>query len=239
MFFYKAGEKIGVDTLAQYAKGSGLGKSTGIMIENERNGLIPTSAWKKKRYNEPWQGGENLSIAIGQGFNLVTPLQMAVFIAAVGNGGTIYKPRILKNIVDANGNVIKKTEPEIAGGLPAGKNTLKIVRKGLFEAVHGKRGTARNYIKVKQKGIQVAGKTGTAQVFSRKKGEKFEKQENIEKYLRDHAWFVCYAPAKDPIIAISVMVEHGEHGSSSAAPIADAIITKYLENKGMIKKEEG
>jgi penicillin-binding protein 2 len=235
VFFYKLGGKIGVDTLAQYAKGSGLGKSTGILIENERNGLIPTSAWKKKRFKESWKGGENLSIAIGQGYNLVTPLQLAVFISAVGNGGTIYKPRILKSIVDTSGNVVKKTEPEIKGGLPAGKETLRIVRKGLLDVVHGVRGTARNYAKIK--GVKIAGKTGTAQVFSRKKGEKFDNKK-LAKTLKDHAWFVCYAPADNPIIAISIMVEHGEHGSSEAAPVAKQIIAKYFCLKGLLKEEE-
>ncbi|MBU2629252.1 MAG: penicillin-binding protein 2, partial [Proteobacteria bacterium] len=93
VFYYQAGDKSGVDTLAQYARGCGLGKKTGIMLENEKKGLVPTSAWKKERFKESWQGGETLSIAIGQGYNLVTPLQMAVFIAAAGNGGTLYRPR--------------------------------------------------------------------------------------------------------------------------------------------------
>ncbi|MCP4023692.1 MAG: penicillin-binding protein 2 [Desulfobacteraceae bacterium] len=234
VFYYQAGEKIGVDTLAQYAKGSGLGKKTGIMLANERSGLVPTSQWKKKRFNEPWQGGETLSISIGQGFNLVTPLQMAVVIAAVGNGGTLYKPRILKTVVDTNGEVIKKTEPEITGGLPASKETLKIVKQGLLNVVQGRHGSARQ---IKIKGTQIAGKTGTAQVYSRKKGEKFIKK-GLAKTLRDHAWFVCYAPANDPIIAIAVMIEHGESGSRTAAPVAKKIIAKYLQSKGILKENE-
>ena len=225
VFFYQAGEKVGVDSLAQYANGSGLGRYTGIKLDHERRGLIPTAAWKKKRFKEVWQAGETLSISIGQGFDLVTPLQMAVFIAAVGNGGTLYRPRLVTSIEDSDGNVVKSIQPEITGGLPASKETLALVQKGLLEVVQGDRGTAR---RIRIKGINIAGKTGTAQVFSRKAGEKFD-NESIRRTLRDHAWFVSYAPAEAPKIAICVIIEHGEHGSSAAAPVAGALIEKYLK----------
>jgi penicillin-binding protein 2 len=192
---------------------------------------VPTSAWKRKRYGVPWQPGETLSIAIGQGFNLVTPLQMAVFTAALGNGGTLYRPRILKSVQTLNGEATDVKEPEIIGGLPAGKETLRIVRKGLLDVVQGDRGTAR---RIRIKGVEIAGKTGTAQVFSLKKKDR-ESNKRLDYNLRDHAWFVCYAPAENPVIAISVMVEHGEHGSSAAAPMAGAVLRAYLEEKGMIE----
>jgi penicillin-binding protein 2 len=115
-------------------------------------------------------------------------------------------------------------DPEITGGIPAGRQTLDLVRKGLTEVVEGDRGTARS-IRIKQ--IEMAGKTGTAQVFSRKTGEKFD-NENQKRILRDHAWFVCYAPAENPVIAIAVIIEHGEHGSSAAAPVAGTLVKKYL-----------
>lgn len=234
VFYYTAGDKVGVDALAQYAKGSGLGKKTGIELENERKGFIPTSEWKKERYNETWQGGETLSIAIGQGYNLVTPLQMAVFIAAVGNGGTLYRPRIVKTIEDSHGKSIKEIEPEITGGLPASKETLNIVKKALLKVVEDDRGTAK---RIRLKHVQIAGKTGTAQVFSIKKGDKIETGD-LEYALRDHAWFICYAPAEKPVIAISVMIEHGEHGSSAAAPIAGALIQQYIKDPSANVTEE-
>jgi penicillin-binding protein 2 len=233
VFYYQAGIKTGVDVLAQYAAGCGLGIKTGITLGNERRGLIPTSTWKKRRFNESWQGGETLSIAIGQGFNLVTPLQMAVFIAAVGNGGTLYRPRIVTSIENSDGKVVKKIEPEIKGGLPASKKTLEIVKNALLKVVQGDRGTARG---IRLKDIEIAGKTGTAQVFSIKAGEEI-KPEDLDYSLRDHAWFVCYAPADNPAIAISVIIEHGEHGSSAAAPVAGALIKQYSENH-LIKKEQ-
>ncbi len=224
VFFYQTGEKIGVDALARYAHGSGLGRLTGIDLAHERTGLIPTSAWKKKRFREPWQAGETLSISIGQGFNLVTPLQMAVFISAIGNNGTLYRPRLVRSVQDGNGQVIREIEPEIIGGLPASKKNLAIVKKGLLDVVHGNRGTARH---IRIPGIQIAGKTGTAQVFSRKVGEKFDNKK-LKRILQDHAWFVCYAPAQNPKIAIAVIIEHGAHGSSAAAPVAKELIHAYL-----------
>jgi len=226
VFYYQAGDKVGVDGLAKYAMGSGLGKKTGIMLEDEKKGLIPTSSWKKKRFNESWHRGETLSIAIGQGYDLVTPLQMAVFIAAVGNGGTLYKPRIVSAIEGSQGNVIKEIPAEVAGKLPAGEKTLEIIRKGLQDVVENDRGTAK---RIRLKHVKIAGKTGTAQVFSVKSGDKL-KTEHLDFYLRDHAWFVCYAPAENPVIAVSVLIEHGAHGSTAAAPIAAALIGQYIHD---------
>lgn len=224
VYYYQAGDKVGVDILAQYAFGSGFGKKTGIRLANERSGLIPTSKWKRARFKEAWQGGETLSIAIGQGYNLVTPLQMAVFTSAVGNGGKLYRPRIVSGIRDSSGNLVKKIDPEITGGLPAGENTLRIVRNGMLQVVHGERGSARG---IRLKDVQIAGKTGTAQVFSVKKGEVVDNKDLAYK-LRDHAWFISYAPAQDPVIAVAVIIEHGESGSRTAAPIAGELIKHYI-----------
>ncbi|MDT8379791.1 MAG: penicillin-binding protein 2 [Desulfotignum sp.] len=239
VFFYLAGEKIGVDALAQYASGCGLGRATGIDLDHEREGLIPTSAWKRERFNEAWYPGETLSISIGQGFNLVTPLQMAVFTAAIANGGTLFRPRIVTTIKNVYGNGVEKIDPEIIGGIPAGKKTLDLVRQGMINVVEGDRGTARS-IRIKQ--VELAGKTGTAQVFSRKTGEKFDNKKQV-KTLQDHAWFVCYAPAQNPVIAISVIIEHGEHGSSAAAPVAGTLVKKYLglldSEKAVVVDSEG
>ncbi|MCP3899514.1 MAG: penicillin-binding protein 2, partial [Desulfobacteraceae bacterium] len=231
VFFYHVGEKVGVDILAKYAKGCGLARKTGIILSNELKGLIPTSQWKLKRFGEPWQGGENLSIAIGQGFDLVTPLQMAVLIAAVGNGGVLYQPQVLRHVKNSDGDIIEDRAPVITGSLPASEDTLKIVQEGLVNVVQGKKGTARI---VRLKGVEMAGKTGTAQVFSIKEGEEID-EDKLEYHLRDHAWFVCYAPAENPVIAVSVLVEHGKHGSSGAGPVAKAVVEKYLGIKGLLK----
>jgi penicillin-binding protein 2 len=221
VFFYRVGQRLGVDRIAWYAKASGLGASTGIGLEPESRGLIPSSVWKKKRFGVPWQDGETLSIAIGQGYNLTTPLQMAMLTAAVANGGTRYRPRVLDRVETMDGDVVLRTLPETIGKLPASPRTLAIVQQGLTAVVNGERGTAR---RVHLNDIEIAGKTGTSQVVGRREGG----DDYIPPHLRAHAWFVCYAPASAPRIAIAVVVENGEHGSSAAGPIAREMVKAYL-----------
>lgn len=224
VFFYQVGQQLGVDRLAWYARGCGLGIQTGIETENESAGLIPTSTWKWKRFGEKWHAGETLSIAIGQGYNLVTPLQLVVLTGAVANGGIRYRPQIVKSVQTAEGEIVHTPEYRVMGRLPASRETLAKVRQGLHEVVWGRSGTARI---AQVDGLEISGKTGTAQVFGRKSDDKISSK-NLPVELRDHAWFVAYAPAQAPRIAIAVMVEHGEHGSSAAAPLARDLIKAYL-----------
>ena len=225
VFFYQVGQKLGVDKLAFYAKACGLGSATGINLENEAGGLIPTAAWKKRRTGIAWQGGETLSVAIGQGYDLATPLQMLVLTSALANGGTRYKPLILKSVKTVDGDIVIQNKRQVIGKLPASKKTLAIVKKGLWEVVHNPKGTGRiSYIK----GIDISGKTGTAQVVGRKNNPDLS-EKDLPDHFKAHAWFVAYAPSVDPQIAVVVLVEHGEHGSSAAGPIAREIIRTYLE----------
>jgi len=224
VFFYNVGQRVGVDRLAWYAKECGLGSKTGINLDHEMRGLIPTAAWKKRRFGVEWQGGETLSIAIGQGFNLVTPMQMVTLISAVANGGTRYKPEILKHIETAEGKIVKESKPQRIGRLPVSSKTLELVKQGLWEVVNYDKGTARG---ARIHGIDVSGKTGTAQVISRKEDED-ETKEELPDHLKPHAWFVAYAPSENPEIAVAVIVEHGEHGSGTAAPVAREMIKTYL-----------
>ncbi|MBW2644783.1 MAG: penicillin-binding protein 2 [Deltaproteobacteria bacterium] len=225
VFFYKVGENLGVDRLARYAKGCGLGVRTGIRLDNEAMGLVPTISWKLRRFGRPWQKGETLVIAIGQGFNLVTPVQMVTLISAVANGGTRYRPVVIKEIRDYDGSLLEATVPEILGRLPASKETLTIIRKGLEDAVNTRLGTGWS---VRLPGGVMAGKTGTAQVVKLDE-DRDKKEEDIPFRFRDHAWFVAYGPTKKPSIAVAVLVEHGGHGSTAAGPIAREVIKKYLE----------
>jgi len=227
VYFYHVGKKLGVDRLAWYATNCGLGSKTGIKLDLESAGLIPTAAWKKRRTGISWQGGENLSIAIGQGANLVTPLQMAVLFGAVANGGTQYRPQVLKLIQTVEGRTVKSSSPEITGILPVSQDSLDLVKNGLREVVHSDHGTARWYVYDKE--IDISGKTGTAQVVSRKTEKEGKKKKNNLSY-ESHAWFVGYAPTQNPKIVVSVLVEHGIHGSSGAGPIAKEIIVSYLKN---------
>jgi penicillin-binding protein 2 len=224
VFFYQVGQRLGVDRLAWYAKGFGLGSPTGIVLDHESQGLIPTAAWKEKRIGIPWQEGETLSVAIGQGFDLATPVQMAVLAAALANGGNRYQPTILDSIRSADGQILRKNEPRLIGKLPVGLSNLDILRRGLWKVVNGENGTARGSRLVD---IDMSGKTGTSQVISRKEDESLP-EEDMPVHLRSHAWFVAYAPSDEPRIAVAVVVEHGEHGSGTAAPIAREMIKTYL-----------
>jgi penicillin-binding protein 2 len=229
VFFYQVGLRLGVDRIAKWAQRFGLGSPTGIDIDQEASGLIPTAAWKKQKTGVPWQGGENLSIAIGQGFDLVTPLQQAVMIAAVANGGIRYKPILIEAIQSADGKETADFKEKVMGQIQIRSRTLEIIRKALWNVVNTERGTAW---RSRVEGLDICGKTGTAQVIERKeKMTEKEPKKRLENQ-KDHAWFIAYAPAQDPRIAVAVIVEHGEHGSSAAAPIAKELIRFHLQAEG-------
>lgn len=225
VYFYQLGQKLKIDRIASYASSCGLGSPTGINLDHEAAGLIPTSIWKKRHTGMPWQPGETLSVAIGQGYDLVTPLQMVVLTSAVANGGIRYKPLILMEIRTGKGKTIIKGEAQAVGKLPISKQTLAMIKKCLWEVVNHPKGTGRI---ARIDGIDVSGKTGTAQLVERKDDDT-ESETEISDHHKAHAWFVSYAPSIDPKIAVAVIVEHGEHGSSAAAPIARDIIKTYLK----------
>ena len=211
VFFYQLGLRVGGDRLAKYARMLGLAKEIGISLPSEAKGLVPDSTWKKINFGEQWYSGDTANMSIGQGYLEVSPLQMASLISMIANGGVIYEPLIVKKIIDGQGNVIKTFLPKVMVKPKISPETLSIVRRGLREAVLS--GTSQV---LKFKRLSVAGKTGTAQ---NPQGE-------------DHAWFICYAPEEDPIIALAVLVEHGGHGASAAAPLARQILNGIFTLKG-------
>lgn len=223
VYFYNVGLKLGIDKISQYAGMFGLGKRTGIDLPGERPGLIPSRAWKLKHRKEPWQKGETLNTSIGQGYVLATPLQMAHMTAAVANKGIIYRPVFLQKVTETSGRIITEFQPEKQGNLPVSRRNLEIIKKGLEGVVADRHGTAR---RCRIPGLTVAGKTGTAQVFRQSRRRQSEKME--WKY-QDHAWFVAYAPADKPAIAVAVLIEHGGHGGSAAAPVAKKIFERWLQ----------
>lgn len=225
VYFYQVGLRVGVDNLARFAKKYGLGKKTGVDLEYEKSGIVPTKEWKKKARGQKWQEGETLSVAIGQGFNLTTPLQICLMTATIANGGKQYLPQLIEFIKEPDGTIKEQFEPKLIDELKGEKRYLKQIRRGMFEVVQGKRGTAR---RARIKGITIGGKTGTAQVV-RLAQYRHLKEEDIPYKFRDHAWFTCYAPADKPEIAVTVLVEHGLHGSSGAAPVAKLVLEKYFE----------
>ncbi len=227
VYFYKLGEALGVDTLAYYARALGLGSATGIALGGEAAGLVPTRAWKQRRFGQEWLRGETLSLAIGQGFNLWTPIQMASVYAAIGNGGTRFRPFVVKRIESANGELIASTAPEVVGTVPISPASFALLQRALRGAVHDDHGTG---MVMRRLPVDVAGKTGTAQVVALAAGPRVAQDEILEAH-RDHAWFAAWAPAEAPRIVVAVLVEHGGHGSSAAAPLARKLMAEFFRNE--------
>lgn len=226
VYFYKIATKLPINTLAKYATMFGLGSKTGINIPRETVGLIPTEEWKLKRTGTPWQLGETFSCVIGQSYTLVTPIQMAVAYAAIANGGKVYRPHVVKEIFTNSGEIVESYDHEEPRQIEISDSTLAIVRKGLFQVANAQSGTAWWY---RGKGIKMAGKTGTTQVKAFVGDQIFAKCENLPYRDRHHGLFIGFAPYDAPKIAVAVIVEHGCHGSSAAAPIAAKVITKFME----------
>jgi penicillin-binding protein 2 len=225
IYFYQVGLKVGVDLIAHYANEFGLGKVTGISLPHEKPGIVPSSFWKKQRFGVPWYSGETLSFSVGQGYLNVTPLQQLMLISGVANGGKLYLPQVVEKVEDIYGNKLKEYPPVILGKANVSEKTLQIVREALRGAVNDPHGTGWTCA---LKDIQVAGKTGTAQVVRIPVNFKKGDMNRMPLKFRDHAWFVAYAPFEDPQIAIAVIVEHGGFGASAAAPIAKKVIEKYF-----------
>ncbi len=226
VFFYKLGQKIGIDMIAKYAKMLGLGTKTGINLAHEEVGLVPTEAWKKQRFNQEWNPGETLSNAIGQSYMLTTPLQLANAYAAIGSGA-LYRPHVVKYIESVDGRILKEYQPEHITKVTLSKKTLDIVHQGLFNVVNDPHGTTYSN---RIPGLDVAGKTGTTQVIGLPQGKgKNIKCENMPFIQRDNGLFAAFAPADDPVIAVAVVTEHSCHGATGAAPIAMQIIKAYLQ----------
>lgn len=225
VYFYQVSLKMGIDKISHYARLFGLGEQTGINLPGEKAGLVPTREWKKRVFKEPWQKGETLNVGIGQGFLTVTPLQAANLIASVANGGTLFQPTYIEEIRTQRGKVKQRFNPVIKARLPIRKIYFSTVKKALVGVVEDRKGTGRAS---KIEGVKVGGKTGTAQIIRQKKRIKSEK---LPWEYRDHAWFVAFAPSDDPGIAVAVIVEHGGHGGSVAAPIARKVIEAWLNTR--------
>jgi penicillin-binding protein 2 len=192
-----------------------------------------------RRFGIPWQKGEDLVTAIGQGFLLATPIQMSVFYAAIANGGLFVKPRVVMRVEDADGGVVKKVQPEAVGKLDLSPGVVAFLQRALEGVVQEPNGTGRAaLLPGKLRGLRVAGKTGTAQVVRAAKDAGEEDENQVPYKFRDHAWFVAYAPAEAPEIVIAVLVEHGGHGGSAAAPLARQVLEEYFKNRPPVQEAE-
>jgi len=220
VFFYTAGQRMGIDTIASYAKLFGLGSPTGIELPSERGGIVPSPDWKVKARGEQWLPGETISASIGQGFVTVTPIQMASLTATVANNGVPVRPRLVRAVMDrATGRVLELPSVPLSR-LSLKPDTLAIIRSALAGVVT--EGTAT---RAKSSLVTIAGKTGTAQIAALRPGP----EKDIPKKFRDHAWFVSYAPVEAPRIAVAVLVENMGHGGSAAAPLAKQMIEAFVK----------
>jgi penicillin-binding protein 2 len=218
VFFYEIGKRLGIDTIYTYASKFGLGSKTGFPFGNEKEGLIPNTAWKIETKKTKWFLGETFINAIGQGYVSITPIQAAFMTSIFANGGTSFNPLILM-----------EDDPKKINRIDLSPQTIRIVSDSLKGVVHEKRGTGKA---ARSDMMTIAGKTGTAQVVSIRKESK-----DLPEHIRDHAWFIAYAPVEKPEIALAVFVEHGGHGGSAAAPIAKKAIESYLLRKDHEKKQ--
>lgn len=225
IFFYNAGGGyldrggMGVEKLAEWARRFGLGEKTGIDLPGESAGLVPTPDWKRLTYSESWVLGDTYNMAIGQGFVLATPLQMANVAATIANGGTVYQPQVIREVVDANGKVVRPFAPKVIRKLDIDPDALRTVQEGMRAAVAW--GTAH---RAALNTINVAGKTGTAE---------FPGPRDEEGHLPTHAWFIAYAPYENPEIALAVFLYGGgqraAEGATAAAPLAREVMSYWFQ----------
>lgn len=231
VYFYEVARRLGIDKIAEVARRFGLGDVTNVDLPNERPGLIPDRAWKRKAFKQPWHPGESLINAIGQGYVLATPLQLCTMVARVANGGYAVEPHVARDVVSEYG-----THPRAAPNWPScdmAQKHIALVRKGMFAVSNEPGGTAYR-ARIVQDGMWLSGKTGSAQVrriTMRERETGVKKNEELPWKERDHALFVAYAPEDNPRYAISVVIEHGGGGSAVAAPIARDILLEVQKRE--------
>ncbi|MDH4019228.1 MAG: penicillin-binding protein 2, partial [Xanthomonadales bacterium] len=228
-YFYQLSMDMGIDRMHDYLAQFGFGSVTGIDVPGEGKGLLPSRDWKRAALEEPWYPGETVIAGIGQGFNVVTPLQLANAVVALVNGGTLFSPRLLYASKPAGVERAKRIRAPSERQIPIhDPQNWQAVLDGMDLVVNGLRGTARKV--AVDAHFRTGGKTGTAQVYQLS-AKKRENQEDVAEHLRDHAWFIAFAPVEAPRIAIAVVVEHGGGGSTAAAPVARATLDVWLDQE--------
>ena len=226
VYFYEMGSRLGIEKIHEYGRLFGLGEKTGIVLPNEKRGTLPDKEWHRKIHGRPWSIGDTYNSSIGQGDIMMTPMQLAVMYAALFNGGTVLRPRMLERVETRGGEVLKTGEPEIVRSIEMDPAAIDLVRRGVTAVVNERFGTG--WYRARSKQVIIAGKTGTAQVIRVNRNEtKTEEEKFLEK---DHALFVGFSPPEHPEIVVVAMAEHGEHGSW-VSPVVKAVIERYFELK--------
>jgi penicillin-binding protein 2 len=228
-YYYMLANDMGIDNIANFMEQIGLGRRTGVDISGESEGILPSPAWKKKRFRKPeqqkWYAGETISIGIGQGYNAYTPIQLALATATVANNGVMFRPHLVKYVTDTKTGEQRPIEPHPLRTVPLKQAHIDVIKNAMVGV--NKEGTgARAFAGAE---YVSAGKTGTAQVYSLKGAD--YKAHSVKQELRDHALFIAFAPAENPKIALAVLVENGGFGAQAAAPIARQVLDYYLLGK--------
>ncbi|HRK79023.1 MAG TPA: penicillin-binding protein 2 [Thiobacillus sp.] len=227
IYYYKLAVDMGIDRMHDYLAQFGLGEKSGIDLEGESSGLLPSRDWKRRRFKQAWYPGETVIAGIGQGYHLTTPLQLATATAMLANGGKRIEPRLVQAVRDPLSHVWQPQPAVVHRQVAIDPANLEVVRAGMMDVMRPG-GTAA--VAATGAPYTIAGKTGTAQVVGIKQGARYD-EGRLARQHRDHALFIAYAPAENPAIAIAVMVENGGHGSSVAAPVARAVFDYYLTGK--------
>ncbi|MDH3655883.1 MAG: penicillin-binding protein 2 [Myxococcales bacterium] len=223
VYFWVLAEEVGLERINRYAKAFGFAERTGIGVNSEAKGFLATREWYAEHYGK-FRIGYTLNTAIGQGNTRVTVLQLALAYAAIANGGSLYEPQVVQNVRSPDGSLSETFQPRMKRAVGVAPEHLDLMRRALIDVVGDESGTA--YRAHNKDGVRVAGKTGTAQVVSRK--GRSEESSSAWYLDRSHGWFAGFAPAEDPQVAFAVLVEHGGSGGASAAPIATSVMQQYL-----------
>jgi penicillin-binding protein 2 len=230
-YYYGLAAETDIDQLHGFLSQLGFGQPTGLDIEGEKPGLLPSREWKRKRFRRPeeqrWYQGDSVSVGIGQGYNLATPMQLAFATAILANNGVVYRPHLVRHVVDLRSSETRAVEPQPVRTVPLNPKWVSLVKSAMVDVTKpggtaARAGAGAAYV--------FAGKTGTAQVIAMKQDEKYDERKVSERF-RDHALFIAFAPAGEPKIALGILVENGGHGSSTAAPIARHVLDYYLLGK--------
>ena len=224
---------MGIDLISEYMSEFGFGQRTGIDLGGERTGVLPSREWKAKAFRKPeakrWYSGETISVSIGQGYNNFTPLQVAHATGVLVSGGKVATPRLVTGFQDAVSGEITEKPLEDFHVLKLPDQHVSLVKEAMYQVTQ--EGTAR--LAFQGALFPAGGKTGTAQVFSLKQGETYDKDE-VQDRLKDHSWFIAFSPVEKPEIALAVIVENGGFGSQAAAPVARYVLDTYWGQKGLL-----
>ncbi len=230
-YYYGLAAETDIDQLHGFLAQFGFGQPTGLDVEGEKSGLLPSREWKRKRFRKPeeqrWYQGDSVSVGIGQGYNLATPMQLAFATAILANNGAVYRPHLVRHVVDQRSGETRAIQPQPVRTVPLNPKWVSLVKAAMVDVTKPggtavRAGAGAAYV--------FAGKTGTSQVIAMKQDEKYDEKKVAERF-RDHALFIAFAPAGEPKIALGILVENGGHGSSTAAPIARHVLDYYLLGK--------